>query len=136
MGAYEPRDVLWYNVIIRGRERLVRETLVWAVTILLSFFWIFPISAFSTLTSVDTLQRVFPKLVDAAEDSPILQNIIQGLIPTLAVNIFMAILPLIFDGILSRYSNHSTIALLNSQLCSTGSYSGHSSSKCHCRSHV
>lgn len=99
--AYEPRDVLWTNVTIRGRERLIREFLVWTVTILLSFFWIGPIASFSALTSVDTLRRVFPKLVDAAESSPFLQNIIQGLLPTLAVNIFMAILPLIFDGTLS-----------------------------------
>lgn len=96
--TFEPRDVLWTNIAVRGRERLVREAFVWAVTILLSFFWIVPISAFSTLTSLDALERVFPKLVAAADDSVFLQNILQGLLPTIAVNVFMAVLPLIFDG--------------------------------------
>lgn len=96
--TFEPRDVLWSNIAVRGRERLVRELFVWAVTILLSFFWIAPISAFSTLTSLDALERVFPQLVAAADDSVFLQNILQGLLPTIAVNVFMAVLPLIFDG--------------------------------------
>ncbi|KAI8149477.1 hypothetical protein BJV82DRAFT_708350 [Fennellomyces sp. T-0311] len=110
--AYEPRDVLWRNVTVRGRERLIREFLVWAITILLSFFWIVPISAFSTLTSLETLGHVFPKLVAAAEDSVFLQNLLQGLVPTIAVNIFMAVLPLIFDalGVVQGLRSRSAIA--------------------------
>lgn len=110
--TFEPRDVLWTNIAVRGRERLVRELFVWAVTILLSFFWIVPISAFSTLTSLDALERVFPKLVAAADDSVFLQNILQGLLPTIAVNVFMAVLPLIFDalGIVQGLRSRSAIA--------------------------
>ena len=96
--AYEPRDVLWKNITVRGRERLIREFMVWAITLLLSFFWIVPISAFSTLTSLETLEHIFPNLANAARGSVFLQNLLQGLVPTIAVNIFMAILPLIFDG--------------------------------------
>ncbi|KAI9492266.1 hypothetical protein BDB00DRAFT_910483, partial [Zychaea mexicana] len=110
--AYEPRDVLWKSVTVRGRERLVREFLVWTVTLLLSFFWIVPISAFSTLTSLETIDHVFPKLGAAAQDSVFVQNLLQGLVPTIAVNIFMAILPLIFDalGIVQGLRSRSAIA--------------------------
>lgn len=98
VAAYEPRDVLWQNVTIRGRERLVREIFVWAITIALSLFWIFPISIFSSLTSMRTLEHVVPGLVAAAEKNVVLHNLVQGTLPTLAVQIFMAVLPLIFDG--------------------------------------
>ncbi|KAG2219900.1 hypothetical protein INT45_008537 [Circinella minor] len=110
--AYEPRDVLWKNITVRGRERLIREFMVWAITLLLSFFWIVPISAFSTLTSLETLEHIFPNLANAARDSVFLQNLLQGLVPTIAVNVFMAILPLIFDalGVVQGLRSRSAIA--------------------------
>ncbi|KAI9256616.1 hypothetical protein BDA99DRAFT_516906 [Phascolomyces articulosus] len=110
--AYEPRDVLWKNITVRGRERLIREFMVWTITLLLSFFWIVPISAFSTMTSLETLEHVFPNLASAAQDSVFLQNLLQGLVPTIAVNIFMAILPLIFDalGVVQGLRSRSAIA--------------------------
>ncbi|KAI8381462.1 uncharacterized protein BYT42DRAFT_613238 [Radiomyces spectabilis] len=97
--AYEPRDVLWENVLIRGRERLIREIFIWTITIALVFFWVFPISFFSSLTSIEALDKVFPGIADKADDIPIVKSIMQSLIPTLLVNIFMALLPLIFDSL-------------------------------------
>ncbi|KAL0092793.1 hypothetical protein J3Q64DRAFT_1672896 [Phycomyces blakesleeanus] len=95
--AYEPRDVLWNNVTIRGRERLVREVVVWTITIALAIFWVIPIAALASLTSIDFLERLSPSLAEKAKSSALLLNLLQGVIPTLLVNIFMAILPLIID---------------------------------------
>ncbi|KAI9019502.1 hypothetical protein CLU79DRAFT_836505 [Phycomyces nitens] len=95
--AYEPRDVLWNNVTIRGRERLVREVVVWTITIALAIFWVIPIAALASLTSIDVLEKLSPSLAERAKNSTLLFNLLQGVIPTLLVNIFMAILPLIID---------------------------------------
>ncbi|KAI9316332.1 hypothetical protein BX666DRAFT_227509 [Dichotomocladium elegans] len=107
--AFEPRDVLWGNVAIRGRERILREIIVWTITIALSVFWVVPISIISTFTSLETLLRVFPSVI---RRSTFVQNLLQGLVPTLLVNIFMAVLPLIFDslGVVQGLRSHSAIA--------------------------
>lgn len=63
------------------------------------------------------LERVVPGLVVAAEKNDILHNLLQGTLPTLAVQIFMAVLPLIFDGkllllfLVRHYSQHHSLTV-------------------------
>ncbi|KAG0190793.1 hypothetical protein DFQ28_001517 [Apophysomyces sp. BC1034] len=95
--AYEPRDVIWKNISIRGRERIVRDVLIWAITVALVFFWVVPITFISSLTSIDTIQRVAPGVAALLEKSELLQNLIQSFLPTLLVNLSMVTLPLLFD---------------------------------------
>lgn len=102
--APEPRDVLWENIAMHGRERLIRKGLIFGVQILLVFFWVIPISYFSALTSENSLKYYFPWLMDLAAKSKILQQVIQYFLPTLGVVIFMAILPLILNGILNIHT--------------------------------
>jgi hypothetical protein len=94
--AREPRDIYWKSILIPGRQRLFREIITWILLLALIIFWIVPVSFFSTLTSPQTLSRIIPSL--ASNHNPVVQAIIQGILPPLAVNIFMALLPLILDG--------------------------------------
>lgn len=107
--APEPRDVLWENVAMHGRERVIRKVMVFGILIFLVFFWIIPISYFSALTSVASLKNYFPWLMDLASKNKYLQQIIQGFVPTLAVVIFMAFVPLIVN----RKCYFPTVSLLN-----------------------
>ncbi|ORZ02958.1 hypothetical protein BCR43DRAFT_482456 [Syncephalastrum racemosum] len=124
--APEPRDVLWENVAMHGRERVIRKFMVFGILIFLVFFWIIPISYFSALTSVASLKNYFPWLMDLASKNKYLQQIIQGFVPTLAVVIFMAFVPLIvnllsvIEGFRTRseaeessFSKHFLFLLLN-----------------------
>ncbi|KAI7864770.1 hypothetical protein BDF14DRAFT_1875829 [Spinellus fusiger] len=95
--APEPRDVLWENIAMHERERVIRQGIMRVVILFLVFFWVIPISYFSALTNEDSLRNYFPWLMKLAEKNKILQQIVQGFLPTLGVNIFMAILPLIFN---------------------------------------
>ncbi|KAI7859840.1 hypothetical protein BDC45DRAFT_495107 [Circinella umbellata] len=95
--AAEPRNVLWENIAMHGRERSIRKAVIFCILIFLVFFWVFPISYFSALTSERSLQTYFPWLIDLASKSKILHQIVVGFIPTLAVVIFMAILPVIVN---------------------------------------
>jgi len=106
--APEPRDILWNNVAIRGRERLMRKGFVSVLLLLLIFLWGIPIGFASTFTNVESLERYMPWLVELANKNKILQQIVYGFVPTSAVVIFMAVLPVIFnllsviEGIQSR----------------------------------
>ncbi|KAI8070476.1 hypothetical protein BC940DRAFT_339916 [Gongronella butleri] len=97
--APEPRDVIWENIAMHGRERYIRKVLMFGILIVLAVFWVVPISIFSALTSESSLRSYFPWLMDLAEKNKILQQIIQYFLPTLSVVIFMAILPMILNGL-------------------------------------
>ncbi|KAI9303434.1 hypothetical protein BJ944DRAFT_250680 [Cunninghamella echinulata] len=97
--APEPRDVLWENIAMHGRERLIRKGLIFGIQILLVFFWVIPISFFSALTSENSLKYYFPWLMDLASKNKILQQVIQSFLPTLGVVIFTAFLPMILHAL-------------------------------------
>ncbi|CAO3591073.1 unnamed protein product [Absidia cylindrospora] len=97
--APEPRDVLWENIAMHGRERWIRKVLMFGVLLLLVFFWVIPISYFSALTNENSLRYYFPWLMDLASKNKILQQIIQSFLPTLGVVIFMAILPMVLNAL-------------------------------------
>ncbi|KAJ2964731.1 hypothetical protein NQZ79_g257 [Umbelopsis isabellina] len=97
--APEPRDVLWNNVAVRGRERLMRKAFVSVILLLIVFLWGIPIGFLSTFTNVESLERYMPWLVDLASKNKILQQIVYGFVPTLSVIVFMAVLPMVFYGL-------------------------------------
>lgn len=96
--APEPRNVLWENIAMHNRERMIRKGVIFCILVFFVFFWVIPISYFSALTSVNSLRNYFPWLMNLASKNKILQQIVQGFLPTLGVVIFMAILPLIVGG--------------------------------------
>ncbi|CAO3590036.1 unnamed protein product [Absidia cylindrospora] len=110
--AYEPRNVLWKNIHISGKQRVIRDIIVWSVTIVLVVFWMVPITFISSFTSIDAIIKVAPGLGDFIDGSDFLQNIVQGLIPTALVNIFMQVLPLILDylGVLQGLRARSAVS--------------------------
>ncbi|EIE91296.1 hypothetical protein RO3G_16007 [Rhizopus delemar RA 99-880] len=67
--AYEPRDVLWSSVSIRGRERIVREIIVWAITVVLIIFWFVPVVVLSSLMSINMIKRIAPRVADAIQQN-------------------------------------------------------------------
>lgn len=83
---------------MHGRERLIRKIVVFFFLICLVFLWWIPVSYVSALTSVGSLRNYFPWLMNLASKNKVLQQIVQGFLPTLAVVIFMAILPLVVNG--------------------------------------
>jgi hypothetical protein len=94
--AKEPRDVFWKAILIPGRLRVIRVIIAWAILLFIAVFWVGPIALFSILTSPQTLVNIAPGIVN--NPNPIVQAFFQGILPPLAVNIFMALIPLILDG--------------------------------------
>ncbi|KAG1464698.1 hypothetical protein G6F56_005028 [Rhizopus delemar] len=95
--AYEPRDVLWSTVSIRGRERLLREIIVWSITLVLVVFWFVPVLVLSSLMSINTIAYIVPSLADKIEENAAISNFMTTFVPTVILNIVTSVLPLIFD---------------------------------------
>ncbi|KAI8581589.1 hypothetical protein K450DRAFT_232048 [Umbelopsis ramanniana AG] len=108
--AKEPRDVYWKSILIPGRIKIIRVIIAWIILLFIAIFWVGPIALLSLLTSPQTLVKIAPGLVN--NQNPIVQAIFQGILPPLAVNIFMALMPLILDalGQLQGISSRSDLA--------------------------
>ncbi|CAI2186337.1 2197_t:CDS:2 [Funneliformis geosporum] len=91
--APEPRDILWDNLTKSFKAKLIRYLFVNACVWALTIFWLFPIVAFLTLTSIDSLAEKFEFLKHFLMASPTISTLLQKVLPTVLVSFFMAILP-------------------------------------------
>ncbi|CAG8516878.1 8128_t:CDS:2 [Ambispora gerdemannii] len=102
--APEPRDILWENISMRFREKMIRTWIVNASVWALTIFWLFPIFAFLTLTSIDSLSQRIHFLGPFLEARPIVRTLLQNVLPTVLVSFFMAMLPWILMEISKQES--------------------------------
>ncbi|CAO0792237.1 unnamed protein product [Mucor circinelloides] len=96
--ACEPRDVLWSAISIRGRERIIREAIIWSITVVVCLTWSAPVTAISALLSISTIKKINPTLGERMESIPAVRIFFGSFIPPLILNIFTSVLPLIFDA--------------------------------------
>lgn len=96
--ACEPRDILWSAIAIRGRERIIREAIVWTITILLCLTWFIPVTAISSLLSIETIKNLNYNLGLELEENDIAILVFGSFVPPLILNIFTSVLPFFLDG--------------------------------------
>lgn len=111
--AWEPRDVLWDKVSIRGRERVVREIIIWSITVFLCLTWFFPVAAVSSIFSVQSLSKIDPNIARSLEESAIGNLILGTFVPTVILNIFTSVLPIFFDSKFYRRKVHILYKYIN-----------------------
>ncbi|KAF9905976.1 hypothetical protein EC991_001135 [Linnemannia zychae] len=93
--AMEPRDVLWSNLTASFRNRFSRSLIVNISIWVLIVFWIFPTSSFLLLTSLQQLSEKFKFLKPIVDASPLMQSLLQNVLPIVFVTIFLALAPVI-----------------------------------------
>lgn len=104
------RDLVWSNISSRWAApsmKAFRTMIVFGILFLLVFFWSVPVSLLSSFLSLDSLANAFPNSIGVLVESmpPLLKDLIQGLIPSIILSIWMGILPIIlyalcmFEGI-------------------------------------
>ncbi|KAG0345874.1 hypothetical protein BG004_002866 [Podila humilis] len=93
--AMEPRDVLWSNLTSSFRNRFSRYVVVNLSVWVLIIFWIFPTSSFLFMTSLAALSAKFSFLKPVLDASPLIQSLLQNVLPIVFVTIFLAFAPLI-----------------------------------------
>ncbi|KAI9216629.1 hypothetical protein BC828DRAFT_409269 [Blastocladiella britannica] len=91
--APAPADVVYGNLDVDAKGRVVRSALVAAAIFFLIFFWAVPIGAIASLMELDELRKIMPGVVAWIETYPRVRSLVEGTLPTLAVSIFMSLLP-------------------------------------------
>ncbi|KNZ43993.1 uncharacterized protein VP01_962g3 [Puccinia sorghi] len=96
--APEPRDIYWSNLTIPRWSLKIRNAMVLLSIAALYGFWATPVTFVARWMSYDTLVSLLsPKLIHWIEKSPTIKALIQNSLPTLAIIIFNALLPLLLD---------------------------------------
>eukprot|EP00054_Salpingoeca_dolichothecata_P014176 m.79523 g.79523 ORF g.79523 m.79523 type:complete len:798 (+) comp20860_c0_seq3:205-2598(+) len=93
--ASEPHDVCWANLAMGFWARLIRSSLFGVATVALVILWVIPVSFVASLTTLEALSENL-SFLDGVNDLPaVVVGFLEGFLPTLALIIFMAILPMI-----------------------------------------
>eukprot|EP00051_Salpingoeca_urceolata_P034709 m.26301 g.26301 ORF g.26301 m.26301 type:complete len:709 (-) comp8172_c0_seq1:47-2173(-) len=109
----EIRDIKWSNLDMPYLSRSMRSIISSFATGALVLFWSIPVAFVSALTTLEELGKLGAGwLVDIVELSPILQGFLEGFLPTLALIVFMAMLPTILTAF-STAEGIPSIGLIN-----------------------
>lgn len=96
--APEPRDIYWPNLTISRWALKIRNAVVLLSLGLLYGFWATPVTFLAKWMSYDTLVSILnPVVIKWIEKSSTIKALIQNSLPTLAIIIFNAVLPLLLD---------------------------------------
>lgn len=95
--APAPADVIWTNTYLSRRSRVMRAWGVSFFTIALAVLWVFPISTLAALLNINTIRKVWPSLAEFLLEHQLTRALVQGVLPTLGVSIFNALVPYIYD---------------------------------------
>ncbi|KAF7731606.1 hypothetical protein EC973_009370 [Apophysomyces ossiformis] len=97
-----PTDVIWENMNIRSKERLLRRMLSLAITSVIVIFWAIPVIFVQSISSLDALSETFPFLNGVKKLGPTAVGIIQGILPAVALAILVALVPIVFAALSTR----------------------------------
>lgn len=97
----ELSDIYWANFNISHFQRSMRHVAAVFITFMLIIFWAIPVTFVASLTTLNSLssQPGLGWISSVVDLSPILKGFLEGFLPTLALIIFMALLPLICKGL-------------------------------------
>ncbi|TYJ12890.1 hypothetical protein E1A91_A10G011900v1 [Gossypium mustelinum] len=107
--APEPCDVYWPNLPIPYVSLAIRRLIMAVAFFFLTFFFIIPIASVQALASIEGLEKVAPFLKPII-DMKFIKSVIQGILPGLALKLFLIFLPTIlmimakFEGFTSKSS--------------------------------
>ncbi|KAG2142930.1 hypothetical protein DEU56DRAFT_870510 [Suillus clintonianus] len=97
--APEPRDIVWSNITHTPGNLLAREVFVIGCVLVLSFFWIFPITALASLLSYKEIKKVMPWLGRLIDSNDKIRAIVQNSLPSVAMITLNALLPFILEAL-------------------------------------
>ena len=100
--APAPGELHWMNLRLRWWERRVRGATSAAVSALTVLFFLVPVTAISSLSTVERLRRAVPLIRHFEEALPITQGLLEGFLPGLALALALALMPLIFEHLARR----------------------------------
>ena len=101
--APEPRGLIHENVAAGAADVAgcnPRRWLFSLICLCLLLFWTLPVIFFSSLTKLEALEEQLPWLnATLTAAGPKSRELLQGFLPTLAITVFMAVLPFLLTGL-------------------------------------
>jgi hypothetical protein len=97
--APEPNDINWSGIYKSQRYKQIVSLLVLILVGIMVVFYTIPVTLISAILTVESLSQLLPWLAPVLTWSPIIKGIISGLLPSLAMLVFMALLPTILAGL-------------------------------------
>ncbi|KAL4081093.1 hypothetical protein J3A83DRAFT_4204650 [Scleroderma citrinum] len=112
--APQYEDIDWTRVMKSTfRAELIKDWVVnlgvWGFTI----FWLFPVSLFVGLVSIESISTFWPSLYDYLSRHPWQQEIIQSFLPTVLVSLLAILIPLILLLIARKAYRITTLSLIH-----------------------
>jgi Calcium-dependent channel, 7TM region, putative phosphate/Late exocytosis, associated with Golgi transport len=111
--ATEPESVMWENLhFAASHQKAVRMWAGRVIIILLIVFWMVPVGLVSAVSNMATLKSVewLGWLVAIIEFNPVISGIVSGILPQLALIVFMALLLPIIGAIVYKLQGRTTRA--------------------------
>ncbi|XP_052181427.1 calcium permeable stress-gated cation channel 1-like isoform X1 [Diospyros lotus] len=90
--APEPRDVYWNNLAIPYVSLTIRRLIIAVAFFFLTFFFMIPITFVQSLANIEGIEKSAPFL-RAIIDTSFIKSFIQGVLPGIALKIFLIVLP-------------------------------------------
>ncbi|KAG6337317.1 hypothetical protein ID866_1779 [Astraeus odoratus] len=112
--APQYEDIDWTRIMKSTfRAELIKDWVVslgvWGFTI----FWIFPVSLFVGLVSIQSIASFWPSLYNYLSHHPWQQEIIQSFLPTILVSLLAILIPLILLLIAKKAHRITTLSLIH-----------------------
>ncbi|KVI10673.1 protein of unknown function DUF221 [Cynara cardunculus var. scolymus] len=108
--APEPRDVYWDNLAIPFVSLTIRRLIIAVAFFFLTFFFVIPIAFVQSLANIDGIVKAAPFLQSFLEVK-FVKSFIQGVLPGIALKIFLILLPSILM-MMSKFEGFTSISAL------------------------
>lgn len=94
--APAPHDIIWNNLYMRRRERIIRTYTITIIIAILTVVLIFPVSYLASFLELKTIKRLRPALGKMIERSEWATTFVTGILPPLIFTLFNFLLPYLY----------------------------------------
>ncbi|KAH0536346.1 hypothetical protein FGG08_006772 [Glutinoglossum americanum] len=95
--APDPSDVVWSNTYL---PRSTRRFMSWTVTlliILLTIFWVVPVTALAPFLNLMSIKKIWPQLADSLSRNELSRSLVNTVLPTVILSLLNTSVPYLYD---------------------------------------
>lgn len=100
-------EIIWSNLGIRHWQRIVRNLAMWSAFIGILLLYLPVVGAIQALVNIENARRI--QGINKIVELPFVAQILQGILPSLVLKIFLAILPMILN-MMNRFTGMPSIS--------------------------
>lgn len=90
-----PDEIIWKNLKITKKQRVLREWGTQTFISLLIIFWSIPVAVVGAISNINYLQSIVPFLSFIDKIPKVILGVVTGLLPSVLLAVLMALVPII-----------------------------------------